>query len=310
MKKIKLFLLTITILASYSLTAQVAVTTDGSSADGSAMLEIKSSEKGFLPPRVANVNDVSNPAEGLMVYDLSSHCMRYYNGTKWSECIGIYRPTCVEFVDERDMKSYTAVLIGTQCWMAENLNIGTRIDGGVDQTQNTPEEIIEKYSYDDLEINCGTYGGMYQWNEIMQYVTTEATQGICPTGWHIPTDDEWKVLEMNLGMSQEQANLTGYRGTNEGSKLAGNEPLWTNGNLDSNADFGTSGFAGLPGGKWEPAVGFVLLNSRAYFWSSSEESIYSWYRELYSNNAKVSRYSYYFGEPGFSVRCLQDLQDR
>ena len=73
-------------------------------------------------------------------------------------------------------------------------------------------------------------------------------QGVCPTGWHLPSDEEWKTLEMELGMSQANANNTGWRGTNEGAKLAGNAYLWTNGTLDSHAEFGTSGFAALPGG--------------------------------------------------------------
>ena len=61
---------------------------------------------------------------------------------------------------------YNTVLIGDQCWLRENLNIGTRIDGILDQTNNT---IMEKYCYDNLEANCKTYGGLYQWNEAMQY---------------------------------------------------------------------------------------------------------------------------------------------
>ncbi|MCK5838660.1 MAG: hypothetical protein KAG99_02370, partial [Bacteroidales bacterium] len=83
-------------------------------------------------------------------------------------------------------QTYSIVAIGTQCWMAENLNVGTRIDGVDEQTDNPT---LEKYCYNDLESNCDIYGGLYQWNEMMQYVTTEGAQGICPSGWHIPTDE-------------------------------------------------------------------------------------------------------------------------
>jgi uncharacterized protein (TIGR02145 family) len=55
--------------------------------------------------------------------------------------------------------------------------------------------IIEKYCYDNNLDSCTKYGGLYQWNEIMQYTTQQGVQGICPTGWHLPTDEEWKVLE-------------------------------------------------------------------------------------------------------------------
>jgi uncharacterized protein (TIGR02145 family) len=88
-------------------------------------------------------------------------------------------------------QTYNTVLIGSQCWLKENLNLGTRIDGSSDQTNNST---IEKYCYDDNDANCTTYGGLYQWNEAMQYVTTAGTQGICPTGWHIPTYAEFQTL--------------------------------------------------------------------------------------------------------------------
>ena len=89
MKKIKLFLLTITILASYSLTAQVAVTTDGSSADGSAMFEVKSTNKGFLPPRMtaAEIGNIVSPANGLMVYNTDDEKVYIFvsTGNAWKE---------------------------------------------------------------------------------------------------------------------------------------------------------------------------------------------------------------------------------
>lgn len=75
--------------------------------------------------------------------------------------------------------------------LAQNLNVGTRINGLQEQTNNG---IIKKYCYGDLDSNCNVYGGLYQWDEAMQYVTTEGVKGICPTGWHLPTDAEWCTL--------------------------------------------------------------------------------------------------------------------
>jgi uncharacterized protein (TIGR02145 family) len=82
--------------------------------------------------------------------------------------------------DLRDGQSYSTVLIGTQCWMAENLNIGTMLTGSGNQTDNNT---IEKYCYHDSTSYCDTYGGLYQWNQMMQYDTIAGTQGICPSGW-------------------------------------------------------------------------------------------------------------------------------
>lgn len=95
-----------------------------------------------------------------------------------------------------DGKSYGTVEIGTQCWMDKNLNIGTRIDGSQDQTDN---ELIEKYCYDDSEGQCNSFGGLYQWDELMAFNTGESTQGICTVGWHIPSHPEWTALVTYLG---------------------------------------------------------------------------------------------------------------
>ena len=92
---------------------------------------------------------------------------------------------------------YTTVIIGNQCWMSENLNVGTMING---VTMPTNNGVIEKLCYNNNPLNCILYGGLYRWNELMQYVTTTGTQGICPTGWHIPSDPpEWNILTNYYG---------------------------------------------------------------------------------------------------------------
>lgn len=207
-------------------------------------------------------------------------------------------------IDPRDNQAYKTVTIGTQTWMAENLNFGTRIDGISDQTDNN---IIEKYCYGDLSSNCDTYGGLYQWDEMMQYTTTAGTQGICPTGWHLPKDDEWKILEMALGMSQSQADASGLRGTDQGSQLAGDESLWLNGLLDENGVFGSSGFNILPAGYYyEFDELFSDKSFGAYLWTSSEDSTYwTWMRILSGSNSQVSR-DLIQKKDRLSVRCVKD----
>ena len=94
MKTLKTLFLAIAILASYSINAQVAVSTDGSSADGSAMLEVKSTEKGFLPPRLSTslVKSISNPAEGLVVYNTDTKELNLFDGTSWVNMNGDVLP--------------------------------------------------------------------------------------------------------------------------------------------------------------------------------------------------------------------------
>ena len=206
------------------------------------------------------------------------------------------------FVEDIDGNKYKTIKIGSQIWMAENLNFGTMINGTNDQMDNGN---IEKYCHNDLTSNCDTYGGLYQWDEMMQYTTVAGTQGVCPAGWHLPTDDEWKILEMELGMLLAQADATGYRGTDEGSQLAGNEPLWTNGALDQNGVFGSSGFSALPAGYCYASGSFLNQSFNAYFWSSSESGADVWIRNLNLSNPQVYRIDGNKSN-GFSVRCVQD----
>lgn len=209
---------------------------------------------------------------------------------------------CPETVQDVEGNTYTTVLIGNQCWMAVNINIGDRIDGVNEQSDN---ETIEKYCYDDLESNCDIYGGLYQWKEMMQYVTTEATQGICPTGWHLPSDEEWKHLEgevdSNFGYPDPEWNGTAFRGFDAGIHLKSISGWASSGNGDY-----AFGFTALPSGYRYTIGGFMHLGSIAYFWSSSGYSISNaWGRNLFYSNEDVHRGNNYETH-GRSVRCLQD----
>ena len=178
------------------------------------------------------------------------------------------------------------LVVGTQTWAKYNLNTGNMITGVTAQTNNSTPE---KYCYADTLANCTTYGGLYQWDEAMQYVTTAGAQGICPAGSHIPTDNEYKTLEMQLGMTQAQADLDNtWRGTTEGTQLKSGNPPGLNVPLAGRRD--TGGY-------------FASLSSLASLWSSSESSISAWRRTLSSGYPTVSRISLDKGY-GFSVRCL------
>ena len=175
--------------------------------------------------------------------------------------------------------------IGTQVWAKANLNVGTMVTGVTAQTNNA---VLEKYCYNNTESNCTTYGALYQWDEAMQYVTTQGTQGICPTGSHIPSDNDWKILEMQLGMSQAAADATGWRDTDQGTQLKSG---------------GSSGLNMSLAGNRTPDGSFYYLLSYARLWSSSESSASAWNRYLGSGDATVGRDPNGKGY-GFSVRCL------
>ena len=283
--------------------------------DSSALLELNASSKGFLPPRMtqAEIAAISNPANGLQVFNTDDGKMYIYllADNKWKEVqygTGTITPggssfTCGDaLVDSRDGQSYSTVQIGTQCWMAENLNIGTRIDGTIEQSDNG---IIEKYCYNDLESNCDIYGGLYQWDEMMQYVTTEGTQGICPDGWHLPTDAEWMTLEEEVESSTSvNWNTTGWRGTDAGGNLKETgTTYWLSPNTGAT---NSSGFTALPGGYRVTDWSFNDVSGNGLWWSSSPgDSSNPWFRSLYFGSAQVGR-DVNFKSFGFSVRCLED----
>ncbi len=197
--------------------------------------------------------------------------------------------------------TYSTVIIGTQEWMAENLkttmyNDNTPIplvtDATVWSNLTTPA-----YSwYDNDEATYGpSLGVLYNWYGI-------ATDKLCPTDWHVPTDEEWKILEIYLGMSRSDADLISWRGTDQGTKLKTTSGWHDHGN--GTDDFG---FAALPSGYRDSKLGtFNSYERSGWWWSSSTDFVGAWSRALGKDrNGSIGRQNLYL-RYGFSVRCLMD----
>jgi len=195
---------------------------------------------------------------------------------------------------------YKTVVIGTQVWMAENLrtitlnnsnNITNVTDAGTWVTLTTPAYCW----YDNDEAtNKPLYGALYNW-------FTVNTGNLCPTGWHVPSDNEFKTLEMYLGMTQTQADGYAWRGTDQGTQMK-NTTGWTSGNGTN-----TSGFSALPGGYRYYADGvFYNAGTLSYWWSSVEVSpTNAFYRRLDFDNEGVFREGA-VKTAGKYVRCLKN----
>jgi uncharacterized protein (TIGR02145 family)/prepilin-type N-terminal cleavage/methylation domain-containing protein len=184
-------------------------------------------------------------------------------------------------------QSYETVQIGDQCWMAENLDSGIIINGGVLQSDNY---ITEKYCYNNTESNCGIYGGLYQWNEAINH-NTSTTQGICPTGWHVPTYDDFTILSNYLG---------GILISGEKLKASSTDPIPWDGTNSSN-------FTALPAGVYSESWGtFRSFGSHTYFWSSSNYIL----NESQTFHLSGSMTSFSPGNInqayGLSIRCLKN----
>jgi len=197
---------------------------------------------------------------------------------------------------------YTSDTIGTQVWMVENLrttrsNDGTPIQLVTDGTAWGALTIPGYCWYNNNEVgNKTTYGALYNW---------KAAVNACPVGWHLPSDEEWKTLERNLGMNNSDANSTGWRysGLVGGQLKESGTTHWLQPAIGGT---NTSGFSALPGGGRDGDVGFTDLGMYSFFWSSSADgSSRAWFRRLNNDNAGVHRSS--SRQPvGYSVRCLKD----
>jgi len=200
-------------------------------------------------------------------------------------------------------KVYHTVRIGEQCWLRENLDVGVMIPAGEDQANN---QLIEKYCYDNDSVNCDIYGGLYQWREAMNHLfPISAARGICPSGYHIPSDGEWRTLEAFVDTQHELFddiwNVFGFRGYDAGNRMKA-LLSWAPGSNGNNLSL----FTALASGSWTEEDGFTGEGHAATYWSTSqisdEEAFsrslgYNEYGISMDHNAKGS---------AFSVRCIKD----
>lgn len=183
-----------------------------------------------------------------------------------------------ESVSDKEGNVYATIRIGEQLWMAENLKT------------NLPDS----WCYNNEEENCGIYGRLYTW-----YTALNA----CPAGWHLPTDAEWKTLEVELGMQEDELDENGLRGTTEGGKIKSSSMLWHCPNQEAS---NVSGFSALPGGPRYKFGMFGLLGHNATWWTATEyDENYAWFRYVGHSHAKIGRID---NEKigGHSIRCVKD----
>ncbi len=215
--------------------------------------------------------------------------------------------------DSRDSNVYDLVVIGEQIWMAENLRAtkypnGTAIPTGHDNTawSNLTTGAYAVYPYSQIsgleskEAVIAEYGCLYNWWAAMNGETTSdanpsGVQGICPAGWHLPSDAEWTKLTSYLG----GVNFAGGKMKEIGTTH------WASPDTEAT---NSSGFSALPGGFRRNTTGsFVAIGDYGYWWSSKESSTNNaWYRRLFSTIRSVER-NYYSKVYGFSVRCVKDF---
>ena len=216
---------------------------------------------------------------------------------------------------------YETVQIGEQCWLAENLrnehyNNGDPIASNLAFTEWSSTTLGASTVYGEGSVTCANfatngdacdegfslieYGRLYNWHAV------DSPNGLCPSGWHIPSDSEWMDLEIHLGMSLAEANMTGFRGTNEGTSLKSVDGWWLGGGDNS------SGFSARPGGLRGGFGETQFMNGGGgtFFWTSSKNpGELPWYRGLTSVSSsaeQITRNNTAAESTGYSIRCIKD----
>lgn len=221
---------------------------------------------------------IAGPGTHTITYSYSNTFGCAGNANQTITLISPVAFTCGNLLtDIRDNQQYPTVQIGAQCWTALNLNYGTTIASAQMQRDNC---ITEKYCFNDNPANCNSTGGLYQWDEVMQFTSAENAQGFCPPGWHLPKESEWTSLfnfYISNGFAGSPLKSTGYSGFN----------------------------ALLSGVRHENDV-WSFSNFANMFWSSTAHSpAKAWAHGMNTYNPSVSYYPS-LKSNAFSVRCLKD----
>ena len=338
--------------------------------NASALLQVESTTKGFLPPRMTNaeMKAIASPVDGLMVYNTTLNCMAYYTngsfncmnnapslpaptaplgstytnhfngiiaGGSVDNTLATYttgetfdqNATCANsMISAQGCGGLTTVTgasgtvynlkdINGQCWMTTNLKeVPTNFSGYTATswlaTSPGDQGYWGYYNTTDATGASGwgvaepaaNEGLLYQWSAAMNNSITERSRGICPQGFHIPSDCEWMYLEHGQGMALSEQIRIGWRSDTADNQGTPGNKLRSEGNGQTNA----SGFSARLAGNRLATGSFLYRSIFGYWWSSSASGASdAFYRSVYTGLRGVGRFvanrAY-----GFSVRCLKD----
>ena len=284
----KKLLILLAIFTTFAAMAQsVGINADGSTANATAMLDVSSTTKGFLPPRMTTTERdlIASPATGLVIFNTITNGLEIKSITGW-----------ISLKASSDVVFLPTIVIGTQQWMEKNLEVVTYRNGDViaqvtDATAWAGLTTGAWCYYNNDVANGAIYGKLYNW-----YAVND-TRGLAPTGWHVPTDAEWTILTDKLG----GVSVAGGKMKSVGTTI------WTTPNTSATNE---SGFSGFPGGYRDTNGTFSNVGYYGGYyggwWSSSEyNTATALNRYLYHSFGGTSSFNYY-KTYGFSVRCLRD----
>ena len=266
--------------------------------EGSGMGSFTSTLRNLSPSTTYFARSYAKNSQGVVVY-----------GNEVSFSTGTPAPSFLcgtSTVTDVDGNNYNTVQIGTQCWTQSNLKVskyrnGDNIPTGLSNSawENTTAGAYAIFNNDP--VNDGLYGKLYNHYAVLD------TRGLCPTGWHVPTDGEWNVMVKFLDPNADTVCSSCVQSGIAGGALKSTFTQPTPGGWNSpNAGATNSlGFSAGPGGLRNFYGDFLVVGNFGYWWSSSSSGANAWYRRLSSNNGSVARVNSNRAN-GFSVRCLRD----
>ena len=247
-----------------------------------------------LNPTISQSKTTEGSGTGSFISTLTNltpnttYYLRAYASNEKGTAYGIQTSFTTSKSDENtvtdiDGNVYPTIKTGTQTWMKENLRV----------THAPDNKAIISYLYNNDTQNEKTHGRLYSWDVAMNGTSTERAQGICPVGWHVPGDEEFKILEIFLGMTRAQADMeNGWRGATVGTQLKVG---------------GTSGFNAQLSGLRTSGNSYLYFGLYGYFWTSTAYGNDSaWRRCVRSGDDTVGRWNTFPKSYCFSIRCLKD----
>jgi uncharacterized protein (TIGR02145 family) len=266
-------------------TSQNPTTDDQKTTDGTGTGSFTSLLSGLSPSTTYYVRAYATNTEGTAYGDQESFITLSSDTT----------------ITDIDGNSYKTKQIGDQVWMTENLTVthyadGSNLTDGTGAGAITGDQTTKYYFiHGDLGSREEIYGRLYTWAAVMDGdagsdAMPSGIQGVCPDGWHIPSDSEWKVLEQHLGMSASDASNWNWRGTVQGTSLK---------------EGGESGFEGLLGGYRNHNGNYYDLGIYGYFWSTTDDGSNAYIRQLGATSSQVRRTGLDKSN-ACSARCLKD----
>jgi uncharacterized protein (TIGR02145 family) len=334
-KKLRIIYILILIMIldiNYSYSQGVAINENNLPSDNSAILDLSSTEQGLLIPRLTEDqrNDISygthgyNAGYSLLIYNTTSNCFEFWAHGRWNK-LG-----CVAEPD--------GPYCGSQIWLEGNLNVGDMISSGSGgYLQGGAANGIKKYCLNNIEANCDIYGGLYEWTQAMMITTNwnqdvdhgylgyncdpcsptstpPAVQGICPDGYHIPSDLEFSRYEWCVETTiapYGTTDLNTFQYTNSYRGAIGNEGAGMKMKVDSTSapywnGTNASGFSVVPAYWRWGHNGMFLDPNLTTFWTGTEHNIYSaigHFLSTFNDNTAIGTAT---KKSGVSVRCLKD----